>query len=238
MRRQQTVDVPLPDAVAAENAHKLYQPLHPWQTRIIDLHPGKPGDSVQCDLLVADLIADNGVGLSARSKIVHYEAISYSLGWPALTSTIICNSIRHGVPPGLFEALTYLRYEHDHRFLWADALVVNQHDDVEKASQMQRMLMIFEKAWRVVAWLGTATMETDMLFNVMAKQTIELERPNSDDKSLSKQQERLADTGRDIGHLALAANVHDAECAEAIGKIQDVVAAFFKRRWFHRTWIR
>ena len=94
-----------------DRAKKLYEPLHSWQTRIVELHPGKGDDELKCTLLVADLIAQPGVGIPARSVAKEYVALSYSWGRPALTASIECNGIDHGISPTLHEALWYMRRE-------------------------------------------------------------------------------------------------------------------------------
>ncbi|CAN9288346.1 unnamed protein product [Alternaria alternata] len=51
------------------------------------------------------------------------------------------------------------------RYLWVDAICINQNDSAEKAFQVRNMLIIYEKAIRVIAWLGPLSNQdlTDVL---------------------------------------------------------------------------
>ncbi|PHH91920.1 hypothetical protein CDD83_9787 [Cordyceps sp. RAO-2017] len=59
-----------------------------------------------------------------------------------------------GVRANLAAALYNLRYLHDTRVLWIDALCINQADITERNEQVKRMSEIYRAARRVVAWLG------------------------------------------------------------------------------------
>ncbi|EXJ53427.1 uncharacterized protein A1O5_13295 [Cladophialophora psammophila CBS 110553] len=100
---------------------KLYQPIHPWQTRIIIIRPGEAGDPLDCELQTVDLIAKEGVVVPAWSSIVSYDALSYSWGYPEFTATIRCNGTDVLVTQNMLEALVCLRYRHGSRHIWIDA---------------------------------------------------------------------------------------------------------------------
>ena len=125
-----------------------------WQTRLIRLLPGSFGDPIRCDLLVADVILESGVAIPSLGHTVEYEAISYSWGWPKRTASIICNNQAAFVTPTLKDAIRHLRRDDAERWLWCDALCINQEDSAEKSRQVQMMINIFSKAKGVVAWLG------------------------------------------------------------------------------------
>lgn len=107
---------------------------------------------MECNLFVADIAFAEGMGIAAQSQLRPYEAISYSWGRPERTAVILCNGVQIKVPPTLAEALQYLRLGSLSRWLWCDAICINQDDDIEKSNQVQMMLTIFAKAMRVVAW--------------------------------------------------------------------------------------
>ena len=68
---------------------------------------------------------------------------------------ITCNNVPLSITKNLFEALMALRDDIDEdRYLWVDAICINQNDSAEKAFQVRNMLTIYEKAVRVIAWLG------------------------------------------------------------------------------------
>jgi hypothetical protein len=69
------------------------------------------------------------------------------------------------VTPNLFTALRTL-HEID-RPLWVDSLCINQKDDVERGSQVQRMGLIYTKADTVIMWLGEEENSSDMAMNFL-----------------------------------------------------------------------
>jgi hypothetical protein len=58
------------------------------------------------------------------------------------------------VSANLALALRYLRREKTVRTLWVDAVCINQGDDEEKRTQVQRMDVVYANAGAVVVWLG------------------------------------------------------------------------------------
>ncbi|KIX95590.1 uncharacterized protein Z520_08710 [Fonsecaea multimorphosa CBS 102226] len=156
-------------SVPLEIRKQLYRPLRPWQTRILRIHPSEDLDSpATCELLTADLVAIPGIGLSDEGERVQYDALSYSWGYPAFTQSVTCNGIRFPVSQTLYDAFRYLRRPHDVRYLWTDAFCIDQANPDEKAKQVAMMVLIFFKARRVVAWLGTCTDDDDFLFSFLS----------------------------------------------------------------------
>ncbi|KIW93723.1 uncharacterized protein Z519_05037 [Cladophialophora bantiana CBS 173.52] len=173
---------------------KLYQPIHPWQTRIIVIHPGEAVDPLDCELQTVDLIAKEGVVVPAWSSIVFYDALSYSWGYPEPTAMIKCNGTDVPVTQNMVEALVCLRYRHGSRHVWIDAFCINQFDIAEKSTQVQDMMLIFTKAERVIVWLGLPSVEECATYGLLAigaeKETIEKE--NSRNKTIK----HIIDLGR------------------------------------------
>lgn len=50
--------------------------------------------------------------------------------------------------------LRHLRKREKQRFLWIDAICINQNDNKEKACQVQLMEEIYQQAENVHVWLG------------------------------------------------------------------------------------
>jgi hypothetical protein len=65
------------------------------------------------------------------------------------------------------DALRQLRKESDDIVLWADQLCINQDDCAEKASQIQKMGSIYERAGRVISWLGVSANDSDLVFTTL-----------------------------------------------------------------------
>lgn len=84
-----------------------------------------------------------------------YEALSYVWGASNLNLPVYHTSNGHQlqVTENLDCALRRLRRKTDPRWVWADALCIDQNNDHEKASQIPLMVDIFRSATRVVAWL-------------------------------------------------------------------------------------
>lgn len=96
---------------------------------------------LQCRLVISNIDAT-------------YEALSYMWGASDdLDLTIWVNDFRFPVRKNLYCALTALRTTSE-RFLWIDALCINQANAGEKGHQVGMMDLIYEKAKQVLVWLG------------------------------------------------------------------------------------
>ncbi|KAK0631415.1 heterokaryon incompatibility protein-domain-containing protein [Immersiella caudata] len=91
-----------------------------------------------------------------------YEALSYTWGASGDGGKII---VQEGTPErpllrrlslqdNLMCALQYLRDVDKPRTFWIDGICIKQADDQEKGHQVHRMSVIYQGAYRVVAWLG------------------------------------------------------------------------------------
>jgi hypothetical protein len=134
------------DMNSSESTAYVYVSLaHTDSIRLIELQPGAPGTPLACKLIDA-----------RTSENPQYEAISYAWGEPVFSHTIeeLSSASALRLTVSLHGALQALRYEHDPRVLWADALCINQSDLKEKGHQVALMGPIFRDAQRVVVWLG------------------------------------------------------------------------------------
>ena len=134
----------------------VYVPLKPWQIRLLRLEPGAADDGITMRLHTATLLLHAGVLLDETAENVTYEALSYSWGYGQEERAIQCNHIEMLVSLKVHTALRHLRHPDRHRFLWIDAICINQSDLHEKGEQVQRMFSIYFKAERVIVWLGSA----------------------------------------------------------------------------------
>lgn len=106
-------------------------------------------------------------------KAPDFVALSYCWGGPSLDRPVSVNGsqvlitesletallslrCKDGVPPNESEGIDEPGF-----FLWADAICINQSDDVEKTSQVQIMRYIYKAAIQVLIWLGPSTTATD-----------------------------------------------------------------------------
>ncbi|KAH7405636.1 heterokaryon incompatibility protein-domain-containing protein [Phaeosphaeria sp. MPI-PUGE-AT-0046c] len=147
----------------------LYQSISIYQTRILCLHgdDGIAGSALRCDLYPADIVHPSFAGIGVRSGrngedyVVPYEALSYAWGSTVYSKSIICNDVHVGITENLYHALKVLRpISNGRRYIWIDALCINQWDPVERSQQVQNMLVIYQNARKVIAWLGPAHQHT------------------------------------------------------------------------------
>ena len=122
------------------------------QIRLLALLPGKVGEEeIRCKEVRVNL-KDN----------VAYEALSYTWGNPHTTHCITFESKPFPVTENLYFALEQLRPTEVPRYLWIDALCIDQLNDVEKSAQVQLMGDIYKRASRVLIWLGKAEDDSDL----------------------------------------------------------------------------
>ncbi|KAH7061663.1 heterokaryon incompatibility protein-domain-containing protein [Paraphoma chrysanthemicola] len=140
--------------------------------RILELSPKASNGELQCRLIETPL-----------DDVPPYQALSYVWGDPTIREPIWCNGQRMDVTTNLANALRRLRplqseiglkYANDDatnprcgdddsatsshastRWVWADAICINQNDMVERSSQVQLMREVYSKATEVAIWLGS-----------------------------------------------------------------------------------
>jgi hypothetical protein len=90
---------------------------------------------------------------------VQYEAISYAWGDQQPTERLaIQGSTPHQfimIKPNVGTMLRYLRSPRQQRWLWIDALCINQENLEEKGAQVRFMEEIYRQAKGIVIWVGT-----------------------------------------------------------------------------------
>ena len=135
-----------------------YSPLNPSENtiRLVALLPGRGERPVKCK--IAHAILNEGL---------RYEALSYTWGDPKHACSIFVENQPFPVRENLFNALCHLRFQSDVRYLWVDALCIDQMNDEEKSVQVQRMTSIYKQAARVLVWLGTSEDESDMAMDLV-----------------------------------------------------------------------
>ncbi|KAM0175690.1 hypothetical protein ACHAPF_005285 [Botrytis cinerea] len=87
---------------------------------------------------------------------VKYEALSYAWGDLPANKTIKIDKTDYYVRDNLFAALEALHLRSRRRYLWVDAVCINQEDFDERNAQVALMSQIYAQADEVVVWLGKA----------------------------------------------------------------------------------
>ncbi|RDW85334.1 hypothetical protein BP6252_02924 [Coleophoma cylindrospora] len=128
-----------------------YQPLERATViRIVILQHGFGNDPIECRLLHTEL----------GQK--HYEALSYEWGPPSHNDpTIVLDGFDIQVRKNLRDALTQIRLEEEDRYIWIDALCIDQANVHERNHQVQLMGRIYRGARKVIVWLGPAKDNSD-----------------------------------------------------------------------------
>lgn len=116
------------------------------------------------------------------------------------------------------------------RYLWIDAICINQGDNDEKSSQVAMMDVIYREAETVVVWLGEEDFHTTGALKIMeALAKVDLtkfeEAPYYDDYDAFTAYDTLLEASNTLG-------LPDIEA----GEWRDY-AAFLQRKWFERIWV-
>jgi hypothetical protein len=130
--------------VPVQESASVYRPLpNGHSIRILIVDAGSGESDLQTRLEVVDLDKDVG-----------YEAMSYTWGDPEDQVPLRVGSQAVSVPRNLANALRRLRHAGRRRYIWADAVCINQSDLSERGQQVSIMRNIYTKARRVLVWLG------------------------------------------------------------------------------------
>lgn len=150
---------------------------------------------------------------------VTYEALSYVWGDATPTESIFCDGAVLRIPKNLFNALQHLRLRNRPRFLWIDAICINQNDIEERNHQVQIMKYIYQHAGKVPIWLGVADMYTKRAITWFDRWA------------------RLTEDLNDLGlPLFQKKYMEDDEWVVPKGADLRSVQAYLKRPWFSRAW--
>ncbi|ETS84342.1 hypothetical protein PFICI_02367 [Pestalotiopsis fici W106-1] len=119
--------------------------------RLLRLSPHRDKDApIECELLDYPLLnTDGSCGL--------YEALSYAWGSSEKPQSITIGEYNVPVTASLHSALRSLRDCFLERYLWADAICIDQGNTKEVNKQVQMMALIYARAARVLVWLGDST---------------------------------------------------------------------------------
>jgi hypothetical protein len=133
---------------------------HPDSIRLIELLPGVKRSPLVCKIIQV-----------RRADNLIYEALSYVWGEAEVLHTIeeITLSTLLSITVNLHDALQAIRYEHDSRMLWIDAMCINQLDLPEKGHQVASMGRIYGDAWRVVVWLGSPKFAISRIIDILTE---------------------------------------------------------------------
>jgi hypothetical protein len=189
------------------NNYDNYSSLNPFinEIRILILHGAKePTAPVVCSLVRMTVVPElceyeaisycwgdpkNTAGMTVRhldESTVLYKNKIYHKGQEVPLGDLErlpAPTIRYNVTKSLHSGLVEFRYRNEPRFLWADAICINQGNIAERSRQVSFMRVIYEAAARVLVWLdapldpnfdGIAMMHDILLFTEMLANKISL----------------------------------------------------------------
>ncbi len=118
-------------------------PDHLELTRVLHLNKGQPSDPLSGTLTTMSV-----------TNPIPFEALSYVWGSSNRHDTIDFNGKVLQITESIAKALRCLRDTVEPRVLWADQVCINQNDLVERSQQVRHMSAIYQKAKKVLVWLG------------------------------------------------------------------------------------
>lgn len=201
----------------------IYSPLDPAnkEIRLLSIHPGKNHDApIVCDLEIVSLITNP-----------EFEALSYTWGSPNNTKEILVNGHRLQVRENAQAAIRHLRLRKHHRYIWIDAICINQEDRGETAQQIRLMQNIYGQAEQVCIWLGEVSESGKLAIKHLRKIV-----PFWGWKQwkLDWKHANVFPRLRERAYSRYAGKTTETLMAEHLsGEIQEL----FDRPWWRRTWI-
>lgn len=186
----------------------------------------------------------SGTSQNQEPKIsVVWFALSYTWGDLQDCSRVVVRSARTSDGPtqhaahesyitvtkNLTEALRHLRCDYDERFLWVDAICIDQSDDDEalreRARQVQAMHHIYAQATGVIIWLGTEADDSTYALESLHKlgSSILVDWTTSEIYTLEGKPSESMEVWYD---------------QQRSSRDRKAVADLLERPWFGRVWIR
>ncbi|KAH6491790.1 hypothetical protein HBI55_141090 [Parastagonospora nodorum] len=183
--------------------------------RLLELFPGDFNDTITMRLVYGNLADESRP----------YEALSYVWGTKMATKEAILNEIPVEITANLDCAIRHLRLVVGKRFLWIDAVSMNQKDVQERNHQVRIMGNIYRTAGRVIIWLGPVDPTNLHLRAILGAMQFHF-------SNASPTPTTLFDYACSISSLVEAqTQVNPKEC------LLDAIHGLIDRAWFGRVWV-
>ncbi|KAF7943345.1 hypothetical protein EAE96_011272 [Botrytis aclada] len=98
-----------------------------------------------------------------------YEALSYEWGTQTCDKPVLCDGSELRVKTNLAAALNRLRLANDTRWMWIDAICIDQENIPERNEQVTMMRDIYALADRVLIWIGDELAYSKQAFETITK---------------------------------------------------------------------
>lgn len=96
---------------------------------------------LQCQLDEIELSSDS----QPKEAPPKYSAVSYTWGDSFSTVPLLCNQKELQITHNLAEALDMSLRANPNEYLWVDQICINQKDNEEKAAQVSKMTLIYDR---------------------------------------------------------------------------------------------
>ncbi|KAH9219729.1 heterokaryon incompatibility protein-domain-containing protein [Leptodontidium sp. 2 PMI_412] len=184
----------------------------------MELQPGHPKSPIICQLREHTLSTNDNP----------YEALSYVWGDEHQTRiTIQVNDGSLEIGPSLHCALRFLRHPEQKRFLWVDAICIDQSSFRERSIQVPLMCEIYRNATATICFLGPEISTTQTMFTMLEKLAEESKTIN---EGRLNSAETLPAFVSDLPRHPVRTKVFEEYFAD--GTIVDIAT----RTWWHRAW--
>ncbi|KAI6086388.1 HET-domain-containing protein [Hypoxylon rubiginosum] len=191
------------------------------------------------DISMADIddnsmedIDDNSMADFSEDNVPEYEALSYVWGSEDDSESVWVRDdegqgqrFHHRVTKNLAIALRHLRNYNSPRVMWIDALCIDQSNRTEKSHQVKKMHAIYEKAKRVVAFLGPEENDSNYGMNLIRHiaSQVKVDLKSSVMKPADGADPRFGDESEELPLMP---------------EDRDAIYYILCRTWFERLWIR
>jgi hypothetical protein len=233
-----------PHAGPLPSYRKLYQycPLKGLdEFRLLIVSPGSFNDSLKGELTT-----------TCFSSIQRpaYDALSYTWadesGDSDRSREFLCEKDNSIIPitKNCEAAIRRLRFPNRKRWIWIDAICINQDSNSERTYQVSMMSRIYMSARHVVAYTGEGTDQTDKLFDWL--NGLKTEDLNAfsrwDLDSLAGDVATTLDRFWDVGRERLLTLLRGSGASEqkislSESELIELARVYFSRRWFKRVWV-
>lgn len=187
--------------------------------RILVIEPGKNQDRIVCRLKIC----------SIHQPFLGYEALSYVWGSSKERTDTICNGKTVKITRNLGEALQRVRLADRPRFIWADAICINQEDIEERGHQVRLMGLIYRKAKCVLIWGGQAEAHHAAEAFSLIRQIANTENFHKEDLDSS--------TTDYYGCSFMSPGNRGKEVSSTSSPSWQSLQTFFKISWLRRLWV-
>ena len=130
------------------------------QTRLLCLAAGRNTERISGTLRTVSIDSE---------KCPPFTALSYTWGSMGTNAVICVDAKPFHVTINLLAALRHLRGEHEDRWVWVDAICINQADDAEKNLQVPNMHTIYRNAQSCLAWLWPPVKNAELAMSSIAR---------------------------------------------------------------------